>query len=156
MVPFCLETFCLQVEKVDSPSRDTFWLNGEKQQEKPSTDFFFPIGIYMPKKNTKNVFLHLEKSTEVFFPPHHKKVTYSEPSFPSEESRVNKVSEEVRIGQEVSVRVLSAEGKLTLSMKPISFWERKKTQKKKSVKITFVESLVPEVVGNFPVFFSEV
>eukprot|EP00434_Breviolum_minutum_P026347 symbB.v1.2.023291.t1/scaffold2121.1/size88631/3 len=36
------------------------------------------------------------------------------------ESRVNKVSEEVRIGQEVSVRVLSAEGKLTLSMKPIS------------------------------------
>ena len=36
---------------------------------------------------------------------------------------MNKVSEEVRIGQEVSVRVLSAEGKLTLSMKPISFLE---------------------------------
>ena len=43
---------------------------------------------------------------------------------------MNKVSEEVRIGQEVSVRVLSAEGKLTLSMKPISFLEGKKTPKK--------------------------
>ena len=45
-----------------------------------------------------------------------------------EESRVNKVSEEVRIGQEVSVRVLSAEGKLSLSMKPMSFLEKKDTK----------------------------
>ena len=44
---------------------------------------------------------------------------------------MNKVSEEVRIGQEVSVRVLSAEGKLTLSMKPISFLGGKKNTKKR-------------------------
>lgn len=68
---------------------------------------------------------------------------------------MNKVSEEVRIGQEVSVRVLSAEGKLTLSMKPISFWEEKKTQKKGGEN-HIVEIGNPEVVGNFPVFFSEV
>ena len=42
---------------------------------------------------------------------------------------MNKVSEEVRIGQEVSVRVLSAEGKLSLSMKPMSFLEKKTHEK---------------------------
>lgn len=69
---------------------------------------------------------------------------------------MNKVSEEVRIGQEVSVRVLSAEGKLTLSMKPISFLGGKKNSKKNGGENHMVEIGNPEVVGNFPVFFSEV
>ena len=109
----------------------------------------------MPKKK-HNVFLHLEKLCgEVFSTP--TKVGHLlSPRIPSEESRVNKVSEEVRIGQEVSVRVLSAEGKLTLSMKPISFWEEKKITKKNVGENHMVEIGNPEVVGNFPVFFSEV
>ena len=61
-----------------------------------------------------------------FFPKNHQRPNGL---FTVQESRVNKVSEEVRIGQEVSVRVLSAEGKLSLSMKPMSFLEKKNMRK---------------------------
>jgi hypothetical protein len=36
----------------------------------------------------------------------------------SQEGRVIRIEDEVRIGQDVSLRVLSTQGKLTLSMKP--------------------------------------
>lgn len=95
--------------------------------------FLFPQWeIYGRKKHTVYIFLNLENRRMVFStPPTQVRWPTLYPPFPSEESRVNKVSEEVRIGQEVSVRVLSAEGKLTLSMKPISFLGGKKNTKKR-------------------------
>lgn len=132
--PFCLENFfpASKLRRLTAMSIKRYLLVKRRNATRKAIHgCLCPHGKICRKKLTERL-PSPGKIYGGFFHPHHKKVTYIlSPSHPSEESRVNKVSEEVRIGQEVSVRVLSAEGKLTLSMKPISFWEEKKTPKKK-------------------------